>query len=240
VLLRNTHLTLKYLIELEQFLFKTENIDPEFRAWITKNSYWIASDVNQDHKLSSSRYASWNETILCLDDYAKYVGCSSKSRMVNFVMGPVSFALYCTAEQKFGAIGWTVPYKFNHSDLNACSRFLQNHILEMEAKKAKDITWSTVRCLISEIQYGGRVTDDWDRKQMNTYAESFFCQAVLEPGYSLLKGYSMPFATEINTFREHVNTYPLNDSPEACGLNMNADVLFGLIGLDNAEKDLQQ
>ena len=46
----------------------------------------------------------------------------------------------------------------------------------MDAKKAKDVTWSTVRYMISEIQYGGRITDDWDRRQMNTFAEKFFCQ----------------------------------------------------------------
>ena len=32
--------------------------------------------------------------------------------------------------------------------------------------------------MISEIQYGGRITDDWDRVQMNVFAEKFFKQEV--------------------------------------------------------------
>ena len=71
-----------------------------------------------------------------------------------------------------------MPYEFNQSDLNACCLFLQKHLLEMEAKKSKDVTWTTVRYMISEIQYGGRITDDWDRLQMNVFAEKFFRQEV--------------------------------------------------------------
>ena len=54
---------------------------------------------------------------------------------------------------------------------------MQNHLIEMETKKAAQPTWETVRYMVAQIQYGGRITDDFDQLLMNTYADKFFQQA---------------------------------------------------------------
>lgn len=56
----------------------------------------------------------------------------------------------------------------------------QNHLLEMDAKKAPAPTWETVRYMISCIQYGGRITDDFDQLLIDTFAEKYFHQGVLQ------------------------------------------------------------
>lgn len=50
----------------------------------------------------------------------------------------------------------------------------------MDAKKAPGPTWETVRYMVSCIQYGGRITDDFDQALMDTYAERYFHQGVLQ------------------------------------------------------------
>jgi dynein heavy chain len=237
VLLQNTHLGIKYLIELEQNMVKMEDIHSEFRVWITAEAHpgipigllqmsiKITNEAPVGMRAGMKRSYAW-VTQDMIDTVPRV-----EWRTLLWVLCHLHSVTQ--ERRKFGAIGWTVPYEFNQSDLNACALFLQNHILDMDAKKAKDVTWSTVRYMISEIQYGGRITDDWDRRQMATFAEKFFCQAVLEPGYSFLKGYTIPQGTEIAHFRDHVNTYPATDVPEVVGLNMNADLVFRL---DNAEK----
>lgn len=123
--------------------------------------------------------------------------------------------------RKFGPIGWNVPYEFNASDLSASTQFLQNHMLEMDAKRwgecefrmllklcqphvcgagwglahahtpsappptgprrrASQPTWETVRYMVSVIQYGGRITDDYDQLLMDTFAEKYFHPGVLQ------------------------------------------------------------
>lgn len=40
--------------------------------------------------------------------------------------------------------------------------------------------WDAIKFLISEVTYGGRVTDDWDRRLLNVYANEYFNQKVLD------------------------------------------------------------
>jgi hypothetical protein len=50
----------------------------------------------------------------------------------------------------------------------------------MDAKKAAAPTWETVRYMISCIQYGGRITDDFDQLLMDTFAQKYFDAWVLQ------------------------------------------------------------
>lgn len=92
--------------------------------------------------------------------------------------------------------------------LSPCFPPLQNHLMEMEARRAPAPTWDTVRYMIAQIQYGGRITDDFDALLMRTYAAKFFHQGVLQQAYVLYKAdkgnaqYVIPEGTEIEVFRK--------------------------------------
>ena len=58
---------------------------------------------------------------------------------------------------------------------------LQNHLLEVDAKRAPGPTWETVRYMVAAIQYGGRITDEFDKFLMQTYAERYFHQVAGPP-----------------------------------------------------------
>ncbi|KAJ1489262.1 dynein heavy chain and region D6 of dynein motor-domain-containing protein, partial [Baffinella frigidus] len=261
VLLQNTHLGLKYLQELEETIAKLEEIDTEFRVWVTAEphpkfpigllqmSIKFTNEAPVGMKAGMKRSYAWInqdmldivvrpewETLL----WILYHACD----MLDIVARPEWKTLlwilchaHCVVQartlsvylerRKYGAIGWTVPYEFNQSDLNASTLFLQNHLLDMDAKKAKDVTWSTIRYMIAEIQYGGRITDDWDRRMMITFAEKFFQQSSLEVGSELHAGYAIPMGNDVNVYRAAIeNLLPEVDSPEVFGLNLNADLQF--------------
>ena len=67
-------------------------------------------------------------------------------------------------------------------------QFIQNYLVEIESRNAKEISWSTVRYMVSEIHYGGRITDTWDRVLMSAYTEKYFFQ-VASPKIFYCDGY---------------------------------------------------
>jgi len=62
--------------------------------------------------------------------------------------------------KKFGPLGWNIIYDFNESDFEAS----QTIIKDMLNDEKDEIAWDAIKYLTGEIIYGGRVTDDQDRR----------------------------------------------------------------------------
>jgi dynein heavy chain len=62
--------------------------------------------------------------------------------------------------RKFGPIGWNKHYDFSQSDLQ-CSLQTLRMLLD---EQPGDIPWPALLYVTGQINYGGRVTDDLDRR----------------------------------------------------------------------------
>jgi dynein heavy chain len=64
--------------------------------------------------------------------------------------------------KKFGKIGWNVSYDFNASDYLISYQLISMYLNKAKANNEEELPWDTLRYLIGEARYGGRVTDDKD------------------------------------------------------------------------------
>ena len=89
--------------------------------------------------------------------------------------------------------------------------------------------WDALKYLISEANYGGRVTDEIDRRVLSGYLNQFFCEDALRVEnfpLSSLDEYYVPKEGPLDSYREYIATLPVSDQPEAFGQHPNADISY--------------
>ncbi|RKO95072.1 dynein heavy chain, partial [Caulochytrium protostelioides] len=70
--------------------------------------------------------------------------------------------------KKFLSLGWNVAAEFNDSDFET-----SQSLLEVLLNDYAEIPWDAMRYLIAEATYGGRVTDEWDRRTVKSYVNQY-------------------------------------------------------------------
>ena len=76
--------------------------------------------------------------------------------------------------RKFGPLGWNIRYAFDESDLETSINVMRRFLDEQES-----IPWDALRFITGHINYGGRVTDDWDRRCIVTILSIYFNEAIM-------------------------------------------------------------
>ena len=201
----------EFPIGLLQMSIKLTNEPPQgIRAGIVRSLSWMSQDI-----VEAFRRIEWKPLL--------FTQCFLHSIVQE--------------RRKFGSIGFAVPYEFNQGDWLASMQFLQNHLTLLgEDAKKNPVSWETVRYMISQIQYGGRITDNNDRILFDTIALTLFDPKILQPqpgnaNFVYCQGpgyrYALPTFDELPKHKEFVlETYPDNDPPEVFGMHANADITY--------------
>ena len=249
VLLQNCHLLSSWLPRLSAFLESMKDPHTDYRLWLTTNptsqfplgilqrSLKVVTEPPDGLRLNMrSSYAKISETVLNSCDHPAY-------RPLMYVL--CFYHAVVQERRKYGKIGWNVRYDFNDSDIEISQQLLRlylNSSWKWSDGDDRVIPWGAVKYLIGDAMYGGRVTDDFDRRVLRTYLNEYmgdFIFDTFQTFYFSQVGfdYTLPGAGEskpnVEVYRDMVETLPLINPPGIFGLHANAEISYLNIAADD-------
>ncbi|XP_016786963.1 dynein axonemal heavy chain 2 isoform X2 [Pan troglodytes] len=229
VFLANCHLSLSWMPNLDKLVeqLQMEDPHPSFRLWLSSIPHpdFPISILQVSIKMTTEppKGLKANMTRLYqLTSEPQFSRCSKPAKYKKLLFSLCFFHSVLLERKKFLQLGWNIIYGFNDSDFEVSENLLSLYLDEYE-----ETPWDALKYLIAGINYGGHVTDDWDRRLLTTYINDYFCdQSLSTPFYRLsaLETYFIPKDGSLASYKEYISLLPGMDPPEAFGQHPNADV----------------
>lgn len=142
------------------------------------------------------------------------------------LFGLTFFHAVVQERRKYGALGFNIRYEFNDSDLETTITMLEEFM--KNAQDPEELPWEAMKFMFGHINYGGRVTDDWDRVLLLNLLQRFFSIDDLEENYTFTESgkYFIPDFNTLSEYRSFIDELPSSDDPEIFGLNNNANIVY--------------
>ncbi|CAH1982445.1 unnamed protein product [Acanthoscelides obtectus] len=235
VFFQNCHLAPSWMPRLERII---EGISPEmvhrdFRIWLTStpSPHFPVAILQSGSKMTveppagvkANMMRAYRNEVSELADFMQ----SENKKAPPFRLLVFSLCLFHAVileRRKFGPLGFNIPYEFTDGDLKICISQLHMFLVEYE-----DIPFKVLTYTAGHINYGGRVTDDWDRRCLMNLLADYYKADVVSTDYVFDKRgfyYQLPLDTMFLDYIEYIKTFPINDDPDVFGLHPNADITF--------------
>ncbi|KAF4673078.1 Dynein heavy chain 1, axonemal [Perkinsus chesapeaki] len=231
VLLQNCHLAASWMSTLEKICehLSPETTDSNYRLWLTSMPskafpvMVLQSGVKMTNEPPKGLRANLLRSYAQMNDNI-WEDSSKPEVFRKLLFGFCFFHAVVQDRRKFGPIGWNIPYGFTNEDLAVCRRQLMVFINQYD-----EVPYKVLNYLGAQINYGGRVTDDKDKRLINCILTTYCCESLVTNGseyrFSESGTYYCPEqAVYMDDFMKYILTLPLNPSPEAFGMHENCNI----------------
>ncbi|KAJ2945273.1 hypothetical protein O0L34_g9351 [Tuta absoluta] len=237
VFFQNCHLSPSWMpvLELAVEQLQPETVNKDFRLWLTstpspnfpipllQNGYKMT--VEPPRGIKANLLKAYNNQV---PDFIDFI-LSGDPKVTNFKWLLFSLCLFhgvVLERRKFGPLGFNIPYEFTDGDLRICISQLHMFLNEYNEVPFRMLTYTA-----GHINYGGRVTDDWDRRCLICLLGDYYNSAVLSDRflYDESGAYKQqPAAATVEDIAKYIRTLPLNDDPALFGLHPNANIAYAM------------
>jgi dynein heavy chain len=241
VLLQNCHLAISWLPNLERIIEEigsegmAKKLDKNFRLFLTafSTSDFPISILQNGIKLTKDPPKGVKANMLQI--YINQSSTKPEKKFFNDMVEqrvddwrPLFMALsYFHAvireRRRFGPVGWNIPYDFNESDFKISVKQLK-YVLN---NNPAEIPFKALIYLTSECYYGGKVTDNMDRRLLTCLLQDFYNSnaIILDYYFSENKDYVIPKEPmTLEEALEFIKDLPDLNDPQIYGLNSNASI----------------
>ena len=236
VCLQNCHLCISWMPTLEKICeeFSEDTLHPNFRLWLTSEpspsfpAFVLQNGVKMTNEPPKGMRANLLGSFNSFDE-AWFGSSLMKCEFKKMLFGLCFFHAAVRERRKFGPLGWNVSYVFSPPDLRISMDQLR--IFLDDLRPGDPIPYAALAYLVGECNYGGRVTDDKDRRASMNILDDYYTPNILDDDYKFSPSgtyYAPKGDGNLESFREYVRSLPYNEGPEVFGLHDNANISCAL------------